>query len=1056
MNNITKIILILIFLQFDNKGLSKEKSELFYLNKIRENHFEYGYNLDTVELNKYCNSAKEEIRDISELIKAIYEIENYGKLNDKKIWEFTFNKIGVKEHEWLKNEDYKNIKELIIDDFFRVCIENKRYMLFDQINYGINKNDQNNILNIIHKAYVYLKTGNIYSYLLNQSEIKKYIIENSDKIAQNYSYEVIKRLKFNLIAIGIKNFDTLNSKIFNEALVKLNKTINKNQIEDIVFSDVLASWGIIKNYNEYQKLLNKKIWSNYYPCFIINTIYENSDYKDRIVGLKKFRYICYKNKYKKHINDLMDINISIKFYQQLSYDYSNKSMIMGLNDDEGNMMEETNSNIDINFIDTLIDNNYLVEPNWLQFQVNEVIKPILEKTWLYDALNFKENKKKAYLYAKKLIESINKNIELYKKVDFTNLIDGSNKYFYPYQIINTYLQSEKPTIEIINNLNLKIDSLIEVMNYMKLIQYDNTPDKYSTRSRLILNNGISQAISKSTELFEKYSTLSELNDLSDEEITQNKFPRLLLNSKNKIRYLNFRSKGNDINLFDSLFKNQIHYYKINPPTEYSIGNRYLFNSDCCKNITIDLYNRKKLNDSEVVSILMYQEIMYLISQRSLEDLNTTNKSNDSLLPINTYKNNYFCIDNKEYAFEKKDTLLNKFSETIKNKLIDSSANLIWFFIGDEYNTNIEKNLNKEKLQLYLVYVDKKRTVFEKLISIDSLNKIVNLNFTKKNSFFLPEHINQIEENSEILYSILFKKIEKYIDSNKKYKLITPTNLTSIPFDYLFSLKNNFLPYFSECENLISAIRKSDLNEINDDDSISVFSEMKYNNIYCNINKSYNPTIRSGIFELENSSFEKNEINKYLKIKEFLKTDATKFNFIKELLNKKTKNIHLITHGSYFPDFNIINFENEELFSNRNLDYLPDLNAERQVLLFSSDSSKSENKNNILTSFEIKFLYNLSNIKFIFLSACETGLNEDQRVNQSGFSGFIREFLDRGVESIIATRWKIPDKESALFSSEFYKNLSIFKNYETAFYKTKLNCFLNKKLSNVWPSFIFVK
>jgi CHAT domain-containing protein len=93
---------------------------------------------------------------------------------------------------------------------------------------------------------------------------------------------------------------------------------------------------------------------------------------------------------------------------------------------------------------------------------------------------------------------------------------------------------------------------------------------------------------------------------------------------------------------------------------------------------------------------------------------------------------------------------------------------------------------------------------------------------------------------------------------------------------------------------------------------------------------------------------------------------------------------------------------------------------------------------------------------VFLSACETGLIDDNRGNKIGFSGFAKEFIDRGVKSVIATRWKIQDKAASEFAKVYYKNLAKYNDYGEAFYKTKENYFKEKKTPATWTSYVFIK
>ena len=107
---------------------------------------------------------------------------------------------------------------------------------------------------------------------------------------------------------------------------------------------------------------------------------------------------------------------------------------------------------------------------------------------------------------------------------------------------------------------------------------------------------------------------------------------------------------------------------------------------------------------------------------------------------------------------------------------------------------------------------------------------------------------------------------------------------------------------------------------------------------------------------------------------------------------------------------------------------------------------------ILTAKEISNL-NLSNTKLVVLSACETGLGDVK--GSEGVYGLQRAFKMAGVDYIIMSLWKVPDKETTemmeLFYNEMLDGLLISEAFRNAQNQMK-----QKYSPYYWAAFVLVE
>jgi tetratricopeptide (TPR) repeat protein len=135
-------------------------------------------------------------------------------------------------------------------------------------------------------------------------------------------------------------------------------------------------------------------------------------------------------------------------------------------------------------------------------------------------------------------------------------------------------------------------------------------------------------------------------------------------------------------------------------------------------------------------------------------------------------------------------------------------------------------------------------------------------------------------------------------------------------------------------------------------------------------------------------------------------------------------LHIATHGYFFPDPKSnatgtgLGGEQESVFK------ISDHPMLRSGLILAGGNAAWQGnqtlegrEDGILTAYEISQM-NLSNTELVVLSACETGLGEIQ--GNEGVYGLQRAFKIAGAKYLIMSLWQVPDKQTSLLMTTFYK------------------------------------
>lgn len=136
-------------------------------------------------------------------------------------------------------------------------------------------------------------------------------------------------------------------------------------------------------------------------------------------------------------------------------------------------------------------------------------------------------------------------------------------------------------------------------------------------------------------------------------------------------------------------------------------------------------------------------------------------------------------------------------------------------------------------------------------------------------------------------------------------------------------------------------------------------------------------------------------------------------------------LHISTHGFYFDPSTQDSVVATEKPGNEFKHSVQPMM--RSGLLFSganniwnSTSPANADNDGVLTAYEIANL-DFSNTKLVVLSACNTGLGDIDY--SEGVYGLQRALRLAGVRAMIVSLWRVPDKETTLLMTEFYRHLT---------------------------------
>jgi len=345
------------------------------------------------------------------------------------------------------------------------------------------------------------------------------------------------------------------------------------------------------------------------------------------------------------------------------------------------------------------------------------------------------------------------------------------------------------------------------------------------------------------------------------------------------------------------------------------------------------------------------------------------------------------------------------------------------------------------------------------------------------------------EQSDSLYNMVFKPIEKHMQNNKTLYISPSGLLNNIAFDALTTdsisiLSDKYNIFYTSSTSQI--INKTVLNNKNIKDA-ALFGGIEYDitteQMLANT-KTKNPDLQ--IFQnlvsirgldtltrsiswnyLEGTLKEIEAINEELKKKKIKVKLYTEEQGSEEQFKALEKNapsiLHISTHGFYFGDD-----KQSEDYKTMIDDKVKFAHSENPLMrsgfILAGGNNTFQGKeipkgveDGVLTAAEISRL-NFFNTKLVVLSACQTGLGDVK--GSEGVYGLQRAFKMAGVDYLLFSLWQVPDYQTQELMTNFYKNwfsnMKIRDAFKKAQNQLKIKYAKNKDAAFAWAAFILIK
>lgn len=409
---------------------------------------------------------------------------------------------------------------------------------------------------------------------------------------------------------------------------------------------------------------------------------------------------------------------------------------------------------------------------------------------------------------------------------------------------------------------------------------------------------------------------------------------------------------------------------------------------------------------------------------------------------------------------------------------------------------IEFEVNKDKdSTMYAAVAIRNNWDYPRMVTLFEKNEFLNMqvgNTTINKSFLINikkqdnskeqdnrnTSINELYQNGQVLYNVIWKPLEKYIKAKDNIYFSPVGILNFLSIEYLTDDNPNLEDVkLYRCSSTREILNKG--KEAKYETAVlyggirytakklleqnGVYKQISVDSISSNIKDirnfidNYNQSI-GNLLSKETDSISSILKNSCDSVYYYTDITATKESF-KTLSGNSPSIIHLSTHGFSLPYTAISKTEYSFARVNKKMD---ELALNNSFLLFAGAKNKEYQpgvSDGILTATEISQL-DLRNTSLVVLSACQSGIGE---VSGDGVFGLQRGFKKAGAKTIVMSLWSVPEKSTQILMTQFYSNLvkgmskqasfqnaiGFLKNYTNDGIKTPYN------LPECWAGFIML-